>query len=227
MATCRDLASPTSWSAHSRTCATLPGTPVVRRSPRVDGPMDTAWMESMTTSSGADSTTALITAPMSVADRINRPGGIGPSRSARSRTWWADSSADTRSTRCPMAARAASTWRRRVDLPIPGSPPRRVTEPGTRPPERTRSNSSTPVGNGDGLGDVDRRQRDRHRRQVQGVDRADQRAEVGLFDQGVPLTARGAAAGPSGGRRSTVDAAVALGRLCHAPDGRDRVCQPG
>ena len=33
-----------------------------------------------------------------------------------------------------------------MDLPIPGSPPSRVTEPGTRPPESTRSNSSTPVG---------------------------------------------------------------------------------
>ena len=102
--------------------------------------------ESMTTSSGADSTTALMTAPMSVADRIRRPGGTGPRRSARSRTWWADSSAETSSTRCPAAARAARTWRSRVDLPMPGSPPRRVTEPGTSPPDSTRSNSSTPVG---------------------------------------------------------------------------------
>ena len=29
---------------------------------------------------------------------------------------------------------------------MPGSPPSRVTEPGTSPPESTRSNSSTPVG---------------------------------------------------------------------------------
>ncbi len=29
---------------------------------------------------------------------------------------------------------------------MPGSPPSRVTDPGTSPPESTRSNSSTPVG---------------------------------------------------------------------------------
>ena len=146
VATCRDLARPTSWSAHSRTWVMLPGTPLARRSPRVAGPMATAWIESITTRSGSASTTELITVPTSVAARISRPGGIGPRRSARSRTWWADSSADTSRTRCPEAARAASTWSSRVDLPIPGSPPRRVTEPGTRPPESTRSNSSTPVG---------------------------------------------------------------------------------
>src|SRR5262245_7773164 len=32
-----------------------------------------------------------------------------------------------------------------VDLPIPGSPPTRVTEPGTMPPPRTKSNSARPV----------------------------------------------------------------------------------
>src|SRR5919197_1833429 len=33
----------------------------------------------------------------------------------------------------------------RVDLPMPGSPPTRVTEPGTIPPPRTKSNSANPV----------------------------------------------------------------------------------
>src|SRR6185503_12766721 len=32
-----------------------------------------------------------------------------------------------------------------VDLPIPGSPPTRMTEPGTMPPPRTKSNSARPV----------------------------------------------------------------------------------
>ena len=146
VATWRALARPTSWSAHSRTWPIDPGTPVARRSPGVAGPTATAWIESITTRSGSDSTTALITWPTSVADRINNPGGTGPSRSARRRTWWADSSADTSSTRWPAADRAASTWSSSVDLPMPGSPPRRVTEPGTSPPDRTRSNSSTPVG---------------------------------------------------------------------------------
>jgi hypothetical protein len=33
----------------------------------------------------------------------------------------------------------------RVDLPMPGSPPISVTDPGTRPPPSTRSNSAEPV----------------------------------------------------------------------------------
>src|SRR4051794_1879947 len=33
----------------------------------------------------------------------------------------------------------------RVDLPIPGAPPRRTSDPGTRPPPSTRSSSATPV----------------------------------------------------------------------------------
>ena len=32
-----------------------------------------------------------------------------------------------------------------VDLPMPGEPPRRTSEPGTRPPPSTRSNSPMPV----------------------------------------------------------------------------------
>ena len=103
-------------------------------------------MESTTTRSGAVSATALCTAVTSVPDRMRRLGGTGPRRSARRRTWWADSSAETRRARCPAAARATSTCKSSVDLPIPGSPPSKVTEPGTRPPESTRSNSSTPVG---------------------------------------------------------------------------------
>ncbi len=77
------------------------------------------------------------------------------------------------------------------------------------------------------LGDVHRRQRHRHRREVQGVDRLDQRPELGLFHQRVPLTAGGAAPGPPGRRAPTVDATVTLCGLGHGPDGRDRVCQPG
>ena len=34
-----------------------------------------------------------------------------------------------------------------VDLPIPGSPPIKTTEPATSPPPNTRSNSLIPVGN--------------------------------------------------------------------------------
>ena len=40
---------------------------------------------------------------------------------------------------------AATTCMRTVDLPIPGSPPTRVAEPGTSPPPVTRSNSAMPL----------------------------------------------------------------------------------
>src|SRR5439155_22118236 len=41
--------------------------------------------------------------------------------------------------------RRAATCSSRVDLPMPGSPPMRIIEPGTIPPPRTKSNSSIPV----------------------------------------------------------------------------------
>ena len=41
--------------------------------------------------------------------------------------------------------RAAANWSRRVDLPIPGSPPNKIKLPGTSPPPKTRSTSPMPV----------------------------------------------------------------------------------
>src|SRR6478609_7912496 len=49
-------------------------------------------------------------------------------------------------TGAPLDASAAAAWSSRVDLPMPGSPPTRTAEPGTRPPPSTRSNSAMPVG---------------------------------------------------------------------------------
>src|SRR6266487_1278596 len=46
--------------------------------------------------------------------------------------------------RWPLRAIAAATWISRVDLPMPGSPPTSSTEPLTKPPPVTRSNSATP-----------------------------------------------------------------------------------
>ena len=46
--------------------------------------------------------------------------GRGPSRSARRRTCWADSSAETSSTGAPAEAIDVRTWSSRVDLPDPG-----------------------------------------------------------------------------------------------------------
>src|SRR6266540_2735405 len=68
-------------------------------------------------------------------------------RSARSRTWLADSSPLT--TRAGVSLPAAHRWAtssRSVDLPTPGSPATSTTAPGTNPPPSTRSSSGTLVG---------------------------------------------------------------------------------
>ena len=69
-----------------------------------------------------------------------------PSRLARIATCCADSSALAMTTARPLCATAPAVWRSKVDLPTPGSPPSRSTEPGTKPPPRTRSTSGQPVG---------------------------------------------------------------------------------
>ena len=43
-----------------------------------------------------------------------------------------------------LRASAAATWMSSVDLPMPGSPPSSSTEPRTKPPPVTRSNSAMP-----------------------------------------------------------------------------------
>ena len=84
-----------------------------------------------------------------------------------------------------------------VDLPMPGSPPSRVTEPGTRPPPSTRSSSAMPVGTGAA--------RRATSSAVMGT--AGRRAGAGsapgapathldVLDERVPAAAGGAAAGP-------------------------------
>src|SRR5271165_3526360 len=67
-----------------------------------------------------------------------------PSRRPRSATCAKDSSPVAYSTG-PPPLRAAAACSIRVDFPMPGSPPIRVTEPGTRPPPSTRSSSVEPV----------------------------------------------------------------------------------
>ena len=78
-------------------------------------------------------------------------GGPGPPIPRRSRR------ARRARPRAP-ATRAATIWRRSVDLPIPGSPPSRTTEPGTRPPPRTRSSSPIPTGRRGASGTADARE---------------------------------------------------------------------
>ena len=84
-------------------------------------------------------------AATSLPARARRFSGTGPIRPARPLTWVNDSSADANSTSPPAAAADASTWKRRVDLPTPGGPKTRVTEPETKPPASTRSTSAMPV----------------------------------------------------------------------------------
>src|SRR4051812_4255047 len=48
-------------------------------------------------------------------------------------------------TRLPDLASDAAAWSRRVDLPIPGSPPTSTADPMTKPPPVTRSSSRRPV----------------------------------------------------------------------------------
>ena len=71
----------------------------------------------------------------------HRPEPPGPQPDLLDRLLGADQQAAA-----PAAARRPSDWSRRVLLPMPGSPPSRVTEPATRPPPSTRSSSSMPVG---------------------------------------------------------------------------------
>src|SRR6266566_9069974 len=73
------------------------------------------------------------------------PPASSSRRSARSRSWSGDSSPETYSVEMPWLSRRAAHCISSVDLPIPGSPPTSVTEPGTIPPPRTKSNSARPV----------------------------------------------------------------------------------
>ena len=72
----------------------------------------------------------------------------GADAPARVCTWAHDSSAVTRRHRLPSAASRPSAWSSNVLFPMPGSPTRRVTDPGTTPPPSTRSSSANSVGSG-------------------------------------------------------------------------------
>src|SRR5512141_3464355 len=72
------------------------------------------------------------------------PASVTPSREARNFTCASDAAPETYKTGFPCRARPRAAWRRMVDFPIPGSPPRSVDEAGTTPPPITRSNSAIP-----------------------------------------------------------------------------------
>jgi hypothetical protein len=67
-----------------------------------------------------------------------------PKRSARSFTWRSDSSALTYNVVSPWSAIAPIACKSSVDLPMPGSPPTKMSAPCTKPPPSTRSSSAMP-----------------------------------------------------------------------------------
>ena len=145
----RSLASRTRRWAHSRTCTTEPGAePELGVEHGLDGvdhdgrwPGPRRWPRRRRAAPSRPAATA-----GARARRAARPGPAPAACSPRPTR-----RAPPRRPR-PAAPSACSS---NVDLPMPGSPPSRVTEPGTRPPPRTRSSSATPVGRGRALGGVD------------------------------------------------------------------------
>src|SRR3954470_2908388 len=99
----------------------------------------------MTHTAGRSASRVASTASTEVSATTGTDSAPSPNRSARSRTWAADSSPETYRTLPPAAARFPSAIPVSVDLPMPGEPPSRTSEPGTSPPPSTRSNSPTPV----------------------------------------------------------------------------------
>ena len=180
--------------------------------------MATAWIESITEQVGI----ALDHRVRSPGRRrwptaTSSPGGTGPSRSARRRTWWADSSADTSRTRWPAADPGGQDLEQQRRLADAGLAPEQGHRSRDEPPRQHPVELLHPGRDGGRLGHVHRGQGHGHTRQVELVDGPHQRPEGRLLHQGVPLAAGGAPARPPGGRRAAVDAAVALGRLCHPP----------
>ena len=119
-----------------------------------------------------------------------------------------------RPTRLPARASGAAAWIRMVDLPMPGSPPTRSAEPGTKPPPVTRSNSAMPLcvrrkfvgraGKRHELHRLAARRAERHRR-----------GRAGLLGQRVPLAAGIAAALPARRNRAAIRADILCARLRH------------
>ena len=101
-------------------------------------------MESTITHTGFKSFKALITSSSREAERMSIFSSDIPSLSARERICEADSSPETYRT-LPFVSINAAVCSKRVDLPIPGSPPISTAEHLVAPPPRTRSNSLVPV----------------------------------------------------------------------------------
>ena len=102
-------------------------------------------MLSITNSSGFTLSIAEMMLVMDASDNNQRSSRNACKRSARMRTCCVLSSAVTYS---DLVGHDDNSCNNNVDLPMPGSPPTSVTEPGTNPPSSTRSSSEMPVGRG-------------------------------------------------------------------------------
>ncbi len=130
-----DLANRTSSAVHSRNCDTAPGAASTRSECMV-------WMESTISTCavrrrrGADDVLHAGLGDQPCGRRFQVPGAAPAVRPASPtpRRW--------RTAPRPSALSAAAACSISVDLPMPGSPPIKVTEPGTRPPPSTRSSSA-------------------------------------------------------------------------------------
>ena len=106
----------------------------------------TVCTESMARTAGAARSASARMRSSAVSARSERPGATAPTRRARIATWATDSSPLAYSTAAPArSAMPCSICDKSVDLPIPGSPPSRTSDPGTTPPPSTRSSSPSPV----------------------------------------------------------------------------------
>ena len=138
------LASSIRRSADSRTWPTLPAAPSSSSTVAV-------WIESTTTRPGRSARAISQIRPTSWSARTWTPLGRGPDQQLEPGGAKPDLAGRFLAARVehrlvPPEARVspAAAWRRSVDLPIPGSPPTRTSDPGTRPPPRTRSSSPIP-----------------------------------------------------------------------------------
>ena len=135
------LAKRISACAEPRTCVTVPGADSIALGHMV-------WIESMTTRRG------ILPSRQRGDDVLDR--GLGGELDRRRRRGRAARRAAAPAPPPPRrrcrprggrrCASAAATWISMVDLPMPGSPAISSTEPRTKPPPVTRSNSATPDG---------------------------------------------------------------------------------
>ena len=131
---------------------------------------------------------------------------------------------DVAGTRRPPRASAAATCSSSVDLPMPGSPPSRVTEPGHQAAAEHPVELGHPGRSRGTLGGVDLEDRCRPVGRPDPVERAPCRTgDLDLLDEGVPRTARRAPSRPLRCGGAAVRATVGGAQTSHGEDPRQGV----